>query len=518
MAGSVDTTKISFAALPPAGITCISPSPDGKRVAVIRDNNAVELYSVAELHPFRLSSTPPLFATHFRSAAWLDSRHLAVATLGGQLVVYKYGGNYFTPPEVTATVSVGGGACWKVAVHPRQEVVAVGVEDGRLRLFANRGKEGESVDLELLHRQYTVSRSKAGRITAAVFSADGALVYVGTREGRVAAVAWEGKGEVWNRSTVDTAVKERIAVHGKKRSAEERRRLKFELEVIWDLAVTPHSVLACNSEGYIKVLDPATGLLLQSVETHLSDVLWLAPIGAGEEVLCSGVDNRLALLKHRVWEQDWVLAERRGWGKADVTAGVVVGEVLLTGARDGRLRATEAEKAMRQNVRRVEQDYTTVLSHAVAQLEDEELIVASKGRKEVVVQRTDRAITFFGVPDTVPLLSFQHSDCAGITAFAVAPDCSRFAFSTPFRTTVFTVTPAPPSEDDSSLPLLTVDGAGALQTAPAAALTFTSRQEVVAAGEDTVRVIGEEEEELPDCPKARWQCASAHERHSIVAV
>ncbi|KAJ1945038.1 U3 small nucleolar RNA-associated protein, partial [Linderina pennispora] len=156
-----------------------------------------------------------------------------------------------------------GGAVWCMAVNNAQTQLAVGTEDGHIRIF-------DIADGELAYvRCYDRVRS---RILAVAWGADDATVVTGSADGSVR--VWGADGHVATRMTVP------------KEGA--------EATLVWAVAVLRDgTVVSGDSRGHVMFWDAAMRVVQQDFKALGADVLSLAVDRAGHTVFASGVDPKI---------------------------------------------------------------------------------------------------------------------------------------------------------------------------------------------------------------------------------
>eukprot|EP01065_Artemidia_motanka_P026851 TRINITY_DN32087_c0_g1_i1.p1 TRINITY_DN32087_c0_g1~~TRINITY_DN32087_c0_g1_i1.p1 ORF type:complete len:760 (+),score=233.81 TRINITY_DN32087_c0_g1_i1:67-2280(+) len=531
--------ELGFAPQPPVGVACIELSPDKGRVAVARTNGALETWTVYRRRPYiaRQGSSTALRGVTVRGLRWLDAETVCSATLGGQLLVWNVGGAGFPEPTLESTVQSGGGAVWCMAGHPdRSRVLAVGCDDGRVRYFSNAKAEDSSTQgdvLGMLARLTSTAEPGSPHVTACEFSPDGKRCYVATTSGCLTASDWETRGERWSRDMTTQQGRGR-----------DTKRAETGFALVWKILPLRDSVLCGTATGEVKILDPHTGVLLQSIHSHKADVLSLMPGGGSEAdtcAFCSGVDNELVKVVQRHGDMQWMAAQKRIWCSGDITCGVrLTDNLLLTGCSEGTLAIAEEDKLFASTKGSQQQEVGTALGSVehhwspplapttLCNLSDELLLAASGGRSDVLVQRTDFHITFYALPspelpEVVTLLRYGVAGMHGVLSYAVAEDCSVFAFSTVARTAVCRVVARGPDEVHklSALPVSVCDGlprATSMSFVPsddygaAACLALAHDDGVTLADASGAKM------DLPDAPKkVQWRTVSAVCKNELIA-
>jgi U3 small nucleolar RNA-associated protein 4 len=160
-------------------------------------------------------------------------------------------------------------------INPTGEVMAVGCEDGMIRLFRvlDQGLEYLSV----LERQET-------KVLSLAWHPYKPIVVVGSTDGTVRAVHVD-TGRTIHVMTLD--------------------RVKGEDNIVWDVLVLKNGTIVCaDSLGQVSFWDGRTATLLQTIKVHDADVLCLAASDDGKRVYSSGVDQKI--IKMELIEQDGI--------------------------------------------------------------------------------------------------------------------------------------------------------------------------------------------------------------------
>lgn len=194
-----------------------------------------------------------------------------------------------------------GGAVWCLAPNPSMTILAVGCEDGMVRLF-----DVADGNLEFLR---SLDRIDA-RLLSLAWSADGRFIYAGSSDSALRKYD-VSTGRILHRTTVD--------------------RQKREDTLVW--AVKPladNHIVAGTSLGSLHILQGDTMTVVQSLRgVHAADILALAVDAAGTTIYSSGVDRKIVQSRrvdqHEGQENSgplltWVVAGERRWHSHDVRA------------------------------------------------------------------------------------------------------------------------------------------------------------------------------------------------------
>lgn len=191
-----------------------------------------------------------------------------------------------------------GGTAWSLHPCPRAPTLAVGCEDGVVRLFKYELGSQESANAILGGGSYledapssSGSKSNSGvleysrsmptsgsRILCLAYHPTEKTIFVGCSDGSVRCMD-EDTGRVLFRMLGDV--------------------LRGSVStLIWSLLVLPDStVITGDSRGQVQVWDGAAGVLMDSFRQHTADVLTLAASPDGNAVFAAGVDGKVICLQ-----------------------------------------------------------------------------------------------------------------------------------------------------------------------------------------------------------------------------
>ena len=162
------------------------------------------------------------------------------------------------------SVDVNGGAIWSLAVSPDQKTLAVGCEDGRIRLFSIYDRSIEF--LRGFEAIETSSTSSSVRILSLAWNGQGDSLISGSASGSI---------KIWNCQT-----------------GRPIRSIKLAELSFWSVAFCDsQSFVTGDSKGQVKFWDLASGTLLQSFPAFGADVLSVVTLQG--RVFASGVDHKI---------------------------------------------------------------------------------------------------------------------------------------------------------------------------------------------------------------------------------
>ncbi|KAL4093591.1 hypothetical protein PRIC1_011023 [Phytophthora ramorum] len=252
----------------PAAIHALSFNAAGDRLAVARANGDVELWQVdAKWHlKFVISSSSKSTVS---ALCWASkSDRLFAASLDGTL--WEVDLQRLCKKNVTDS---NGGPIWSMVLDPQSQQLAVGCEDGRIRLFSFEDKQ-------LFFRKAFLTTG--GRVVSLAWHAKAQKIFSGSEAGII---------HCWS------------AVSGRNESRITLESLAKQKAVVWSLTVLDDLTLVSgDSQGHLSFWNAPTGTLLQKF-THLTaDILTICVSQDNNTLFASGVDNQVAEYRRRVAE------------------------------------------------------------------------------------------------------------------------------------------------------------------------------------------------------------------------
>lgn len=283
----------------PDAVYAMAASGDGSELAIARRGGAVEVWRVGSNGGWHQAILIPgqagededsLAANTVLSLTWVDylggsfggaDKDSSVNAKGfsrlfcGDLEGGLFEADLRSEERINSTSSMGGPA-WCMDAHSDKGWVAVGCEDGRVRIFeaTNDGR------LEYL-RMFRSSTN--GRILALKWANfnSGLALFTGGVDGFIR--KWDG---------ISGAVTMQISTesYGKSNTVAVRALC----------ALKDGTLFSGDSEGHVHVWDTTEatgGVLLKGFHEHLADVTALAASEDGRSVFASGVDSRVAMFQ-----------------------------------------------------------------------------------------------------------------------------------------------------------------------------------------------------------------------------
>lgn len=163
------------------------------------------------------------------------------------------------------SIDIHGGAIWSLAVSPDQKTMAIGCEDGRIRLYSIYEKSIEFLrGFEAIEAS---SLNSSARILSLAWNPQGDALISGSASGSV---------KLWNCQTGRP-------IHS----------IKLPGLSVWSVAFCDNSksFITGDSKGQVQFWDSGSGTLLQSFPAFGADVLSVAIVA--ERVFATGVDHKI---------------------------------------------------------------------------------------------------------------------------------------------------------------------------------------------------------------------------------
>ncbi|ORX79829.1 WD40 repeat-like protein [Anaeromyces robustus] len=213
-------------------------------------------------------------------------------------------------------VSSNGGPVWCAAVNHKGTILAVGCEDGCIRLFDIA--DGNLEYMRSLDRQ-------DGRILSLTWSYDDNTIISGSSVSIIHCLDVK-LGQIIRRITID--------------------KIRGEDTLVWALeALKDGTIVSGDSLGNVQFWDSKMGTLIKGYkEVHKADVLCLTSTEDGAYVFSSGVDRKIVRFstvtntnqKGRRSKEQWVVAGERRYHSHDVRSLIVCEQynTLLSGGVD----------------------------------------------------------------------------------------------------------------------------------------------------------------------------------------
>lgn len=260
-AGSQDALKVHrcrFVDWMPHAIHSTSFDPTGAQLAVARANGDVEIWRADRKWHLRYVVRGSE-QSKVSALRWSASGRLFAASLDGTLWEVDFA--LLCKKRVADS---NGGPIWCMEVNDTAETLAVGCEDGRIRLFSFQND-----DLYFVKGFVATGR----RVVSLAWHATSNKMFSGSEDGVI---------HCWN------------ALSGRNESRITLESLAKQTCVVWSLLVLENlTVVSGDSHGSLSFWNGHTGTLLQKFSHLTADILALAVDRANTMLFASGVDNQV---------------------------------------------------------------------------------------------------------------------------------------------------------------------------------------------------------------------------------
>ncbi|POM75558.1 U3 small nucleolar RNA-associated protein, partial [Phytophthora palmivora] len=267
VATTLQVHRCRFVDWMPAAIHALSFNAAGDQLAVARANGDVELWSVGrKWHlKFVVSGSSQSQVT---ALCWSESSRLFACSLDGTLWEMN-----FETLSKKNVVDSNGGPIWSMVLDAASQQLAVGCEDGRIRLFSFADDQ--------LH-----------------FSK--AFLTTGTR---VVSLAWHGTAHKIFSGSEAGVIHCWNAVTGRNESRITLENLAKHKAIVWSLVVLDDLTLVSgDSTGNLSFWNAPTGTLLQKFSHLTADILAICVSKNNNTLFASGVDNQVVEFRRSVAE------------------------------------------------------------------------------------------------------------------------------------------------------------------------------------------------------------------------
>lgn len=290
----------------PSSPTCLSSPPKALRLAIGRNNGAIEIWDPLGGIWHHESTLYGGTGRSIEGLAWTcdsETGALRLFSIGYSTSVTEWNLASGVP---AAHINLNGGVLWSIAVQSKDHATAsptevgenqfivVGTDDGSVKLISTAGGPG----------QLTLVRNMA---------------HTATGKAPVLSLAWKDK------NTVVAGMADSTIRVWDVRSGCSTARMSLNKEcgrevLVWAIKITRSGeIISGDSRGEVCFWDGKTHTLRQRVRAHKADVLALEVAHKnGETVISSGVDMRTVIMK--VGERRWSEASCRRYHKYDVRA------------------------------------------------------------------------------------------------------------------------------------------------------------------------------------------------------
>nr|XP_025040002.1 U3 small nucleolar RNA-associated protein 4 homolog [Pelodiscus sinensis] len=302
--------RARFFAYLPVGICCVAPCPRSARLALARTDGALEVYNFAANY-FQEKHIPGHETRSTEALCWAAGDRLFGAGLSGDICEYD-----LEKLRVKYSLDGFGGPIWSMAADPSGTQLAVGCEDGSVKLF------------QVLPDKIQFERS------------------LDRHKGRVLSLSWHPSGTRIAIGSIDLLrVFDVKSGHAVQRILVDRRLQgpRSQECVVWGVAfLADGSIVSSDSAGKVQFWDSDKGTLLETHPISSSAALSLA-VSEEEDSIVVGTSEG-AVSQFQLLPVKWGSAERR-WVRTkpfqhhthDVRAVAHSATALISGGLDAQL-------------------------------------------------------------------------------------------------------------------------------------------------------------------------------------
>ncbi|KAJ2719987.1 U3 small nucleolar RNA-associated protein [Coemansia sp. Benny D115] len=272
-------------------IVVLPPIENRTYAAIGRSNGDIELWAVCDAERLVYEKTIPnvtngslealafshqtkltkddleLFTTEAERKAYrsrLAQRAPRLFSAGLNAVIIEWDLGRMVP---RAVVDSSGGAVWCMATNHAQTMLAVGTEDGHIRIF-------DISDGQLAYQRCFDKINS--RILSVAWAKDDNTLVTGSADSCV---------RIWNVSDGHAIARMTLPLEGN------------EQTLVWAVGVTDDAIISGDSRGHVVFWDPVVRVPQQDIKAMSADILCLAVHPSKHEVYASGVDTKMVQFK-----------------------------------------------------------------------------------------------------------------------------------------------------------------------------------------------------------------------------
>ncbi|XP_062403581.1 U3 small nucleolar RNA-associated protein 4 homolog isoform X1 [Sardina pilchardus] len=307
--GEFKVHRVRFFDYMPSGIRAIAFNRQTEMIAVARLDGSVEIYNFSD-NMFQEKVIPGKEQRNIEALCWFGER-LFSAGLNGEIIEFDL--NNLRPKF---TIDAYGGPIWTITANPQGTHLAVGCEDGTVKLF------------EVLEDSIRFERNldrKKGRVLSLCWHPSGTKIAAGMMD--MVRVFDVKTGHAIHRLLVDKAP-----------GAPQNQEC-----VVWSVVyLADNTVISGDSAGRVKVWDAHTGTLIKNHDVTKWDVLSLS-VSRDETSLVAGTSEgtvvQFQFLSASLGQEDkdWVRTRTFKNHTHDVRAVAEVDSAIISGGMDTQL-------------------------------------------------------------------------------------------------------------------------------------------------------------------------------------
>ncbi|XP_047008751.2 U3 small nucleolar RNA-associated protein 4 homolog [Ictalurus punctatus] len=304
--GEFKVHRVRFFDYMPSAVHALAFAPQRERIAAARADGSVEIFNVAD-HLFQEKVIPGREQRVTEALAWVGER-LFSAGLNGEIVEYDLDNH-----KVKYTLDAYGGPIWTIASNKQGTHLAVGCEDGTVKLF------------EVCEGKIQFERNLA------------------KQKGRVLSLSWHPSG-----SRIAAGMVDMIRVFNIETGQSVHRLLvergigtaKNKECVVWSVVyLTDGTIVSGDSSGKVKIWDDHTGTLIKNHQVTDWDVLALS-VSQDETSIIAGTSEGTVIqfqflsLVLGQEEKEWIRTRTFKNHTHDVRALLEINTAIVSGGMD----------------------------------------------------------------------------------------------------------------------------------------------------------------------------------------
>uniref|UniRef100_A0A671MPY0 Uncharacterized protein n=1 Tax=Sinocyclocheilus anshuiensis TaxID=1608454 RepID=A0A671MPY0_9TELE len=307
--GEFKVHRVRFFDYMPSGIRALAFNRDTERMAVARMDGSVEIFHCSDRF-FQEKIIPGREQCGIEGLSWVGDR-LFSAGLNGGITEYD-----LTNQKVKYTIDAYGGPIWTITGNQQGTHLAVGCEDGTVKLF--------EVNEDKIQFERNLDRQKS-RIVSLSWHPSGSKIAAGMMD--MIQIFNVETGHSIHRMLADRGV-------GTSRSKE---------CVVWSVVyLSDGTIISGDSVGMVKLWDDQTGTLIKSHNVTKCDVLTLS-VSQNEDSLVAGTSEGTVVQFQFVSmvlgkdDKEWVRTRTFKNHTHDIRAVVEITTAVVSGGMDAQL-------------------------------------------------------------------------------------------------------------------------------------------------------------------------------------
>ncbi|XP_041048190.1 U3 small nucleolar RNA-associated protein 4 homolog [Carcharodon carcharias] len=302
--------RVRFFQFVPSGIRALAQNGRGERLALAREDGSLEIINFTQ-NFIQEKVIPGNEKRSIEAISWVGENRLLSVGLNGEIIEYDL--QRLCPKY---RLDAFGGPLWCISCNSEETHLAVGCEDGSVKLF--------EIVPEKLQFERNLDRQK-DRVLSLAWHKSGTMIATGSLD--VIRVFDVKSGHCTRRILVDRGD---IVFHNREC-------------VVWSLCfLSDYTIVSSDSAGKVQFWDWKTGTLLKTHPVTNCDVLTLA-VNKDEDSIAAGtsegtvVQFQLLAVKSGVADTHWVRTKTFKYHSHDVRAVIHTKSAVVSGGLDAQL-------------------------------------------------------------------------------------------------------------------------------------------------------------------------------------